>query len=59
MTRGYKGGLTTISRGTKVRLHANNFLQIFFLCLRLVTSITDQVKISIKHGVPCATERLV
>ena len=61
MTRRYKGGLTTISRGNKVRLHKTNYLKytFIFLCLRLVTSKTDKVKISIKHGVACATERLV
>ena len=49
-----------ISRGTKVRLHATNFFtfffHFFFLYLRLVTSKTDKVKISIKPGAACATE---
>ena len=56
MTRWHKGGLSTISRGPKSKLHATNFLHFFFLCLRLVTSKTYEVKIPIKPGVGCATD---
>ena len=55
MTRWQKGGLLTISRGPKIKLHATHFYT-FFLCLRLVTSKTYEVKIPIKPGVDCATD---